>query len=275
MLKLSMFRMNWNILRRESKRIKQKVKSILVSNFNKRKIKLAVKKISAMSMILKISAFSLIMASAPVGTIQISAEANTAKPAYNTNLKLDTATVSLVKLPEQSKPNIQTGESEFDRIEREKRETTEKELALASRSVVARESTPERTAELNTDYDPDLSTKRALAKSAAARYGIDWKIVEAVWQVESGKAWITQVKSYAGAQGPMQFMRGTWNKYAVDGNGDGVADINNAEDAVYAGANLLAQAGGYEGDYTSALLSYNHAMWYVEKVKAVANSIGE
>ena len=71
----------------------------------------------------------------------------------------------------------------------------------------------------------------------------------------------------------MQFMSGTWNKYAYDGNGDGITDINNAEDAVYAGASLLAQAGAAWGDVESALLSYNHAQWYVEKVKAVANSI--
>ena len=120
--------------------------------------------------------------------------------------------------------------------------------------------------------DVSLEQKRELVQKAAAQYGIDWKILEAVWQVESGKRWVTTVRSYAGAQGPMQFMYGTWKHYAVDGNGDGVANINQAEDAVYAGARYLAANNGAE-NIDHALLAYNHAQWYVDKVKAVADRI--
>lgn len=160
-------------------------------------------------------------------------------------------------------PKIIPGESNYNKNQREQAER------LKSRSVVSREN---RVIE---KIDKPLSEKRDLAKRAAQAYGIDWKILEAVWQVETGKQWYTSVKSYAGAQGPMQFMRGTWNKYAVDGNGDGNADIYDAQDAVYAGANLLAQAGAASGNVDQALLSYNHAQWYVNKVKGVANSIVE
>ncbi|MBI2590079.1 lytic transglycosylase domain-containing protein [Candidatus Berkelbacteria bacterium] len=122
------------------------------------------------------------------------------------------------------------------------------------------------------ETDVGFETKRALAQKAAAAYGLDWKIVEAVWQVESGKRWVTSVRSYAGAQGPMQFMPGTWRRYGVDGNGDGAKDINHAEDAVFAGANYLA-ANGAASNIDRALLAYNHAQWYVDKVKKLAASI--
>jgi len=120
--------------------------------------------------------------------------------------------------------------------------------------------------------DPGFAAKRALVQRAAAAYGIDWKILEAVWQVETGKSWNTKVKSYAGAQGPMQFMPNTWRAYGQDGNGDGIKDIYNAEDALYGAANYLA-ANGAATNIDRALLAYNHAQWYVNKVKAVADSI--
>ena len=52
-----------------------------------------------------------------------------------------------------------------------------------------------------------------------------------------------------------------------------LVDINNAEDALYGAAKLLAANGASSGDNYSALFSYNHADWYVQKVMGVANSI--
>jgi membrane-bound lytic murein transglycosylase B len=180
---------------------------------------------------------------------------------YDSNIVLDKNSNQIIKLNDDTK-KIVVGESEFDK--------KNKQVAIDSkRSVVARES---RSYIVN---DVSLEQKRELAKKAANAYGIDWKVLEAVWQVESGKQYVTNVKSYAGAQGPMQFMNGTWKRYAVDGNNDGVKDINNAEDAVYAAANLLAQAGASSGNVDKALFSYNHAQWYVDKVNGVANSIIE
>jgi len=227
--------------------------------FNKKNIKKLAKSYFTISLATRIAAFSIVMAAAPVVSTQAESTG------YVSSIKFDKNNASALVIP-VNKPEIKVGESKND---------MEQRLALeakqgSNRNVVTRERA---TTSVATPVDTDLSTKRALAQKAADQYGIDWKILEAVWQVESGKAWITAVKSYAGAQGPMQFMSGTWKKYAVDGNGDGKANINEAEDAVYAAASLLSQAGGYKGDYTSALLSYNHAMWYVNKVKAVANSI--
>ena len=122
--------------------------------------------------------------------------------------------------------------------------------------------------------DPGFAAKRALAQAAAARYNIPWQILEAVWQVETGKSWDRSVTSYAGATGPMQFLPSTFRKYGVDGNNDGVISIYSAYDSVYAAANLLAQNGAASGDVKRALFCYNHSTSYVNKVLSIARSIG-
>lgn len=50
---------------------------------------------------------------------------------------------------------------------------------------------------------------------------------------------IPHIGSSAGAQGPMQFMPGTWPGYGVDGNGDGKIDPHNIFDAAIAAMRLL------------------------------------
>jgi membrane-bound lytic murein transglycosylase B len=75
--------------------------------------------------------------------------------------------------------------------------------------------------------------------------------------------------SSAGAVGWMQFMPSTWATYGVDANGDGVADPNNPEDAIYAAASYL-KAAGMPADTYGAIFAYNHADWYVEEVLANA-----
>lgn len=116
--------------------------------------------------------------------------------------------------------------------------------------------------------------KRDWVQKAANQWNIDWKILEAVWQVESGKQMSTAVRSYAGAQGPCQFMSGTWRAYAQDGNGDGVKNINDARDCLFGAAKLLASNGASSGAVDGALLRYNHSLAYVAKVKRIAASIG-
>jgi membrane-bound lytic murein transglycosylase B len=75
--------------------------------------------------------------------------------------------------------------------------------------------------------------------------------------------------SSAGAEGWMQFMPSTWAEWGVDANGDGVADPNNPEDAIYAAARYLAAA-GMPADTYGAIYAYNHADWYVSEVLADA-----
>jgi hypothetical protein len=67
----------------------------------------------------------------------------------------------------------------------------------------------------------------------------------------------------------MQFMPSTWETAGVDGNGDGVPNIMDPEDAIPAGAKYLADNGAPEDRY-SALFAYNGAGWYVREVLEVA-----
>lgn len=65
--------------------------------------------------------------------------------------------------------------------------------------------------------------------------------------------------SYAGAMGYGQFMPGSWNRYALDFDGDGQTDlIGNPADAIGSVANFLAEHGwlrGQASDYTLVMPS--------------------
>ena len=72
----------------------------------------------------------------------------------------------------------------------------------------------------------------------------------------------------------MQFLPATWRIYGVDGDGDGVADINNQADAVYSAARYLCANGAGQGgtkQLYKAIFAYNHADWYVRFVMELAD----
>jgi hypothetical protein len=75
------------------------------------------------------------------------------------------------------------------------------------------------------------------------------------------------------AYGPMQFIPDTWSRYASDGDGDGMADINDIFDAALAAAKYLC-ADGYDlstgSGWAQAIYSYNHSQDYVNDVYAAA-----
>jgi membrane-bound lytic murein transglycosylase B len=78
---------------------------------------------------------------------------------------------------------------------------------------------------------------------------------------------------YARALGPMQFLPGTWARFASDGNGDGKADVQNIFDAALAAARYLCSGGLNLRDpmqTIAAILRYNNSMPYVENVLAWA-----
>lgn len=112
---------------------------------------------------------------------------------------------------------------------------------------------------------------------AAARTcpGMDWTLLAAVGQVESGHGRNSAVSS-AGAVGPMQFMPATFAAYAVDGDQDGVRDPWSPADAVFTAARYLCEGGaGSPGGVRAALFRYNRAEWYVDLVLAVQQRLQE
>lgn len=112
--------------------------------------------------------------------------------------------------------------------------------------------------------------KQEWAAKAAAANGIPASLLSAIWQVESGKTFCSTTTSYAGAQGPLQFLPSTWRGYAVDGNGDGSASIYDARDALFGAARLLAANGAASGNYWQAALAYNHSSAYANRVLSLA-----
>lgn len=77
------------------------------------------------------------------------------------------------------------------------------------------------------------------------------------------------------AVGPMQFLPATFTAWAVDQDGDGVADPHDIDDAVATAANYLC--GGRAGavaDERAAVLRYNHDEDYASAVLGYADQIG-
>ena len=74
---------------------------------------------------------------------------------------------------------------------------------------------------------------------------------------------------YARAMGPMQFLPGTWARYASDGDGDGKADVQNLFDASLAAARYLCSGGLNLRDPSqvmAAILRYNNSVAYARNV---------
>jgi len=74
---------------------------------------------------------------------------------------------------------------------------------------------------------------------------------------------------YARAMGPMQFLPGTWSRYASDGDGDGRADPQNLFDASLSAARYLCSGGlnlRNQSQALTAVLRYNNSMAYAQNV---------
>jgi hypothetical protein len=71
------------------------------------------------------------------------------------------------------------------------------------------------------------------------------------------------------AVGPMQFLPSTWRRFGADGDGDGVADPQDVEDAAAGAAAYLCYGSrdlADPQDVRSAVLAYNHSQAYVDLV---------
>ncbi|MCI1674591.1 MAG: lytic transglycosylase domain-containing protein [Bifidobacterium tibiigranuli] len=79
------------------------------------------------------------------------------------------------------------------------------------------------------------------------------------------------------AVGPMQFLPSIWMRYGRDGDGDGVADPNDINDAALSAAGYLCTAGGNlttSQGWTTAVDAYNHGNKYYIDVTNAANRLG-
>ncbi len=115
-----------------------------------------------------------------------------------------------------------------------------------------------------------LSLYRSAASTCA---GLPWTVLAGIGAVETGHGADVH-RSVKGAVGPMQFLPSTFAEYGVDGDGDGVADINNPADAIYSAARYLCLWGAGRGGQAlyDAIWAYNHADWYVRLVVQYANA---
>jgi hypothetical protein len=95
-------------------------------------------------------------------------------------------------------------------------------------------------------------------KEAGKRFGIDWQVLAGIMLVET-KYGRVKSPSWAGAQGPMQFLPATWGQYGRGG------DIRDPRDAVLGAANYL-KASGAPRDYRRALRAYNPTPLYIDAV---------
>jgi hypothetical protein len=124
-----------------------------------------------------------------------------------------------------------------------------------------------------------------LFQGAAARYQLGphgASILAAINYVEStfGQSNLAGVHSganYAGAEGPMQFLAGTWQTEAVNAPGDPAGqppNVYDEADAVYSGAHYLHDLGmaANPSSWPGAIFGYNHSLAYVQQVLARANT---
>ncbi len=110
-------------------------------------------------------------------------------------------------------------------------------------------------------------------RAAGRRYGVPWSVLAAINRVETSFGRDVR-RSSAGAVGWMQFMPATWGGYGHDADGDGRADPNDPEDAIFSAARLLA-ANGAARDLAGAVWLYNHSDRYVRTVLDLARAYAE
>jgi membrane-bound lytic murein transglycosylase B len=237
--------------------------SLILESINRflRRVKRSKKK---QNRVKKLSLLFLVLIFAMMSTpteAQISAKVESVAPSQ---VKLSTTTANVL-VSSKSNNLIVPGESliqKEDRLKAEAEKTRLAEIAKKSRETVARE--------YRVYVDP--SNFEDIYVRAGATYGVDPKILRAIHTIETGASGSTYRANPSGATGPMQFLPSTFRRHGVDGNGDGVKDIGNVEDAIFSAANYL-KACGYP-NLQKALWGYNPSTSYYNKVLRIAGSFG-
>ncbi|HVM13662.1 MAG TPA: transglycosylase SLT domain-containing protein [Egibacteraceae bacterium] len=111
---------------------------------------------------------------------------------------------------------------------------------------------------------PPADELLAYYREAQEVFGVPWEYLAAIHLVETRMGRI-QGTSPAGAQGPMQFMPGTWDAY-------GEGDVNDPRDAILAAGRYLS-ANGAPGTMDAALFAYNRSDAYVRAITAYAEQM--
>lgn len=141
------------------------------------------------------------------------------------------------------------------------------------------------------------ATLRAAAQMPGCRLG--WTTLAGIGHVESGHggdeldadgragvhgpaldgtdgyAAISEGGTWDRARGPMQFIASTWRQWGSDGDGDGVADVDDVDDAAWTAARYLCASGAdltTPAGWSAAVHSYNHSDAYVRSVLAAADA---
>jgi len=78
--------------------------------------------------------------------------------------------------------------------------------------------------------------------------------------------------SYAGAFGIPQFLPSSYLTYGIDGNSDGVIDLNESADAIFSAANYLTKNGWAEIQ-TQSLYHYNNSQKFVSCIVEYAKKL--
>lgn len=81
-------------------------------------------------------------------------------------------------------------------------------------------------------------------------------------------------KTWDRAVGPLQFIPSTWARWGADGNGDGVADPQQLDDAALAAGRYLCSYGDLSAPriWRAAVFAYNHLDSYVNSVADIART---
>ena len=110
-----------------------------------------------------------------------------------------------------------------------------------------------------------VATLRSYYQQAEQTYGVGWSYLAAINFIESNFGRINGPSS-AGAEGPMQFIPGTWVEYGQGGN------INDPHDAIMAAARLLVN-NHWAVNPRQAIWHYNNDYDYVDSVEFFARAI--
>lgn len=116
---------------------------------------------------------------------------------------------------------------------------------------------------------------KAWYDQAAAATGLPWTLLAGIGMEETEQG--TNLAPHpAGAAGLMQFLPSTWAEEGRDGDGDGLADINNPADSITSAAFYLVKHGATRGPdgVRQALRVYNPRDFYLNDVLYYAHAYG-